>query len=180
MRYARRAAELEGPPSRWRPAICLALGVLLYNTGELGEATPGSASPSSSARRADNGRVVSGALAFRSLVASDEGRVDEQRCSPTRRWHSSDRGFEVSDGEAYVALGRGAEAQQRFEEALAILERGLGILRVQGRALSLAAGLCHYIAVLQAMARLRPLPPRSPRRKLFSLPAAIREFGRSA
>ena len=27
MRKARRAAELEGPASRWRPAVCLGLGV---------------------------------------------------------------------------------------------------------------------------------------------------------
>ena len=154
MGYARRADELEGPASRWRSAICLGLGVQLYNTGELGASDAWLSESAELARSRGQWSVVSGALAFRSLVASDEGRVDEQMLLAEEAVAlEGDRGFEVSDGEAYVALGAALEAQQRFEEALAILERGLGILRVQGRALSLAAGLCHYIAVLQAMAR---------------------------
>ena len=52
-------------------------------------------------------------------------------------------------------MGAALGAQQRFEEALAILELSLGILRPQGHPLSLATGLIHYIAVLQAMARPR-------------------------
>ena len=61
------------------------------------------------------------------------GGSTSRRCSQRRRWElERDRGFEEVDGEAYVALGAALEAQQRFEEALAILERGLGILRVQG------------------------------------------------
>ncbi len=154
MRYARRAHELEGPASRWRPAICLGLGVQLYNTGELGQSEAWLAESVELARSRGQWSIVSSALSFRSLVAGDEGRVDEQTLLAEEAVGiERDRGFEVGDGEAYVALGAALEAQQRFEEALAILERGLGILRVQGRALSLAAGLCHYIAVLQAMSR---------------------------
>ena len=64
-----------------------------------------------------------------------------------------EHGFEGIDGSAYLALGAALAAQQRFEEALAVLERSLGILRSQGHPLPLATGLIHYIAVLQAMAR---------------------------
>ena len=66
-----------------------------------------------------------------------------------------EHGVQEIEGSSSVAQGAALAAQQRFEEALPMLERSLGMLRSKGHPLSLAIGLCHFIAVLQALARPR-------------------------
>jgi LuxR family maltose regulon positive regulatory protein len=154
MQNARRAAELEGPASRWRAAVCVALGTQLYWAGELDESDRWLRESVELARSRAQWSVVSVALAFRSLVAGDQGRVDDQSLLAEDAVHlERDRGIDEVDGEAYLALGASLEAQRRFDEALPILERSLTMLRSQRHPLPLATGLIHYIGVLRATAR---------------------------
>ena len=181
MRKARRAAELEGPASRWRPAVCLGLGVQTYNTGELDECDAVLAESVELGLSRGQWSIASAALAFRSLAAGEAGRVDDQTLLAEQAVHlERERGFEGIEGEAYVALGAALGAQQRFEEALAILELSLGILRPQGHPLSLATGLTTTSLCSRPWLGPGPRPTRSPRRRRFSARARIRGFCRSA
>jgi LuxR family maltose regulon positive regulatory protein len=156
IRNARRAAELEGPASPWRAVICLGLGFQMYNIGDLDQCDAWLRESVELARSRGQWSTASAALAFRSLAAGEAGRVDDQTLLAEEAVRlERERGFDEIDGRAHLALGAALGAQQRFEEALAILEGSLTILRSRGLPLPLVTGLLHYIAVLQAMGRPR-------------------------
>ena len=154
MHYSRRAAELEGPESPWRPTICASLGLQTYHTGDFDESEAWFGESVELARSRGQWSIASFALAFRSLVAGDDGRFDDQRLLAEEAVDLARRyGFEGTDGAPSLAAGAALATQQRFEEALAMLERSLGMLRAHHHPLPIAIGLYHYIAVLQAMSR---------------------------
>ena len=75
---AHRAAELEGPTSRWRALVCCSLGGCLYFSGQFDEADRWLAEATELALAHEQWLVAADALARRSLVAAELGRVDEQ------------------------------------------------------------------------------------------------------
>ena len=74
----RRAAELEGPTSPWRPLVACSLGACLYFSGEFDEAARWLAESTGPALAYRQWRVAVSALASRSLVAGELRQADEQ------------------------------------------------------------------------------------------------------
>ncbi len=78
LQNGRRAAELEGPGSPWRPMACWAVGMSLYFRGEFGEAGRWFAEARALAPASRQWVIAAASLACRSLIAGEEGRVHEQ------------------------------------------------------------------------------------------------------
>ena len=156
MRHSRRAAELEGRESRWRPVICASLGLQTYHTGDFDQSEASFGESVELARSHGQWSIASFALAFRSLVAGDDGRLDDRRLLAEEAVDlEREYGLEETEGAHLLAAGAALATQQKVEEALAMLERSLRMLRSQRHPLSIVVGLYHYIAVLQAMSRSR-------------------------
>ena len=75
----RRAAELEGPGSPWRPLACWAVGTGLYFRGEPDEADRWFAESAALAPASRQWLAGEASLAYRSWIAGDRGHLDEQR-----------------------------------------------------------------------------------------------------
>ena len=72
---ARRAVELEGPGSPWRPLACWAVGVGLYFEGERDEADEWFAESAALAPASAQWLSGTSSLAYRSLIAGERDRV---------------------------------------------------------------------------------------------------------
>src|SRR5262249_7549981 len=115
--HARRAVELEGPESPWRPVVAFALGVDLYLSGEFDEAERwlSEAAELSPSRKPWVTAAV--ALAYRSLAAGERGAVDEQATLAEQAVQLVDDGAtEEGNGEVLIALGASLEARRQLEE----------------------------------------------------------------
>ena len=75
----RRAAVLEGPGSPWRPLACWAVGTGLYFRGELDEADRWFAESAALAPASAQWLAGEASLAYRSWIAGEQGRLDQQR-----------------------------------------------------------------------------------------------------
>src|SRR5262245_9513112 len=73
---ALRAAELEPPESAWRPVVCYAVGNNLYHTGAFDEADRWLTESTELAPLRQQWRVAGTALALRSLIEGERGRLD--------------------------------------------------------------------------------------------------------
>ena len=87
----RRAAEVEGPESPWRPLACWAVGMGLYFRGEPGEADRWFAESAALAPASAQWPAGASSLAYRSLIAGELGRLEEQRmlAEAQRTWSGS-------------------------------------------------------------------------------------------
>ncbi len=74
-----RAAELEGPGSPWRPLASWAVGMGLYFRGENDEADRWFAESAALAPASAQWLCGVSSLAFRSRIAGERGRLEEQR-----------------------------------------------------------------------------------------------------
>ena len=150
---ARRAARVEGPGSPWRPVACWAVGMGLYFRGEPGDADRWFAE--SAALAPANAQWPAGAssLAYRSLIAGELGRLEEQRrlaedAADLVREH----GTEKASGVVPLALGVSLAARGRPEEAVPLIERGVAFLQgYRGQPAEVAMGLLHQGSVLRAL-----------------------------
>ena len=79
LHHARRAVELEGTGSPWRPLACWAVGVGLYFAGERDEADEWFAESAALAPASAQWLSGTSSLAYRSLIAGERGRAHEQR-----------------------------------------------------------------------------------------------------
>ena len=77
----RRAAELEGPGSPWRPLACWAVGMGLYFRGEPDEADRWFAESAALAPASAQWLAGESSLAYRSWIAGERGRLEEQRAA---------------------------------------------------------------------------------------------------
>ena len=75
----RRAAELEGPGSPWRPVACWAVGMGLYFRGEPSEADRWFAESAALAPASARWSAAASSLAYRSLIAGELGRPEDQQ-----------------------------------------------------------------------------------------------------
>ena len=180
MHHSRRAAELEGQESRWRPVICVSLGLQTYHTGDLDQSDAWFRESVELARSRGLWSIASFASSFRSLVAGDDGRFDDQQLLAEEAVHlEREHGVQEIEGSSSLAQGAALAAQQRFEEALPMLERSLGMLRSKGHPLRSRSGSAISSPCSRPWLGPRTRPTRSVRRGRFSTPARIRGFGRN-
>ena len=148
----RRAAELAGPGSPWRPLACWAVGTGLYFRGEPEEADRWFAE--SAALAAASGQWLAGeaSLAYRSWIAGERGRLDEQRVlAETAAGFTREHGTGKVIGVAPLALGVSLAARGRPGEALPLIDRGVALSRTFGQPIQLANALLSQAPVLRAL-----------------------------
>jgi LuxR family transcriptional regulator, maltose regulon positive regulatory protein len=152
LQSGRRAAELEGPGSAWRPVACWAVGMGLYFRGEPGEADRWFAESAALAPASAQWPAGASSLAYRSLIAGETGRPGEQRMLAEQaaelvRAH----GTEKASGVVPLALGVSLAARGRPQDALPLIERGTAFLRSRGQPIPVAMALLHQGPVLRAL-----------------------------
>ena len=153
----RRAAELEGAGSPWRPLACWAVGMGLYFRGEFGEADRWLAESVVLAPASGQWLVAGSALAYRSLIAGELGRPEDQRLLAEQAMELvRERGIEEVDGEAPLALGVSLAGRGRPEEALPLIERAIAVLRSWGQPIDLAMALLCQVPVFRALGEREP------------------------
>ena len=148
----RHAAELEGPGSPWRPVACWAVGVGLYFRGEPGEADRWFAESAALAPASGQWSAGASSLAYRSLIAGEVGRLDEQRMLAEQATELvREHGTEKASGVVPMALGASLAARGRPEEAQALIACGAAFLRSRGQPTEVAMALLHQGSVLHAL-----------------------------
>jgi LuxR family maltose regulon positive regulatory protein len=152
LQNARRAAELEGSGSNWRPIVCSILGEALFFSGELDEADHWLAEMEEVAPLNGHWWNAATSLAYRSRIAGEQGRADDQTLLADRAVQLvRELGLEGTYGEVLIASGMSLAARGQFEEALPLLERGAAVLRSRGFRRDIADALICQATVLQAM-----------------------------
>ncbi len=148
----RRAAELEGPGSPWRPLACWAVGTGLYFRGEPDEADRWFAESAALAPASRQWLAGEASLAYRSWIAGDRGHLDEQRVlAETAAEFVPEHGTGKVIGVAPLALGVSLAARGRPEKALPLIERGVALSRTFGQPIQLANALLSQAPVLRAL-----------------------------
>ena len=150
---ARRTFELEGPGSPWRPLACWTVGTGLYFRGKPEEADRWFAESAALAPASAQWLAGEASLAYRSWIAGERGRLEEQRLLAEAaagfvREHGTGK---VIIGVAPLALGVSLAARGRPEEALPLIERGVALSRTFGQPLQLANALLGQVPVLRAL-----------------------------
>ena len=171
----RRAAELEGPGSPWRPVACWAVGMGLYFRGEPGAADRWFAESAALAPGSAHWAAGASSLAYRSLIAGELGRLEDQRmlaegAADLVREH----GTEKASGAVPLALGVSLAARGRPEQAGPLIGGGVSFLRSRGQPAEVAMGLLHHGSVLQAVGERERSRRRSPRHEPSSGPVPTR------
>ena len=148
----RRAAELEGPGSPWRPLASWAVGMGLYFRGEPDEADRWFAESAALAPASAQWLCGVSSLAFRSRIAGERGRLEEQRMlAETATEFGREHGTEKLAGMVPLALGVSLAARGRPEEALPLIERGVALARTFGQPIQLAYALLDQATVLRGL-----------------------------
>ena len=148
----RRAAELEGPGSPWRPLACWAVGMGLYFRGQPEQADRWFAESVALAPASAQWLAGEASLAYRSWIAGERDRLDEQRVlaeTAAEFVREHDTGKLI--GAAPLALGVSLAARGRPAEALPLTERGVALSRTFGQPIQLANALLSQAPVLRAL-----------------------------
>jgi LuxR family transcriptional regulator, maltose regulon positive regulatory protein len=144
-----RAAELEGPDSRWWPTISCALGVNLYFSGRVDEADRWL---EESAPPAAWWMVGASSAAYRSMIAGEQGRLaDQASLAEQGATVARESGLEDIVGEVFLALAQFRVAQGELDEALPLVERGVAAVRRWGQPTEIAHALICHASVLRAI-----------------------------
>ena len=148
----RRVAELEPPESRWRPFAYWAMAMGHYYRGELAEADHWFDEAFALALVTGQWLVAGSSLAFRSLVAGDDGRLDDHvRLAEQAAEFASGVGIEEVAGEVHLARGSTLLVGGKPDEALPVLERGVRVLRAWGQPIDLAEALLRLVPAVAAV-----------------------------
>ena len=152
LQNAQQAAKLEGPGSPWRPLACWAVGVGLYFKGERDEADKWFAESAALAPASAQWLSGTSSLAYRSLIAGERGRADEQRIlAETAAQFGREHGTEEAVGPVWMAVGTSLAARGRPEEALPLMEHGVALARTFGQPIQVAHALLGQATVLRAL-----------------------------
>ena len=178
LQHALRAAELEPTDSPWRPVACWAVGFGLYFHGELDQADPWFEECIALAPASEQWLVAGSSLAYRSLIAGDRDRLDQQRqLAEQATAMALECHLEEVDGEIPLALAMSHAAQGRVREALPLLERALAVLRVLGPAdRHRRSAALPRIRTSRGGRGPNARPRRSARRERSSMPVPIPAF----
>jgi LuxR family maltose regulon positive regulatory protein len=154
LEHSLRAAELEPLTSPWRSVVCFAAGICLFFCGRFAEADRSLGDSTECALAGRQWRVAAVSLGYRSLIAGELGRQDDQivlaeQAEELARAH----GLEGADGEVFVARGEALVAQGRFDEALLLFDRATSLARLKRFTADLGLSLLHQAALLQALGR---------------------------
>jgi LuxR family maltose regulon positive regulatory protein len=151
LRDGRRTAELEPPDSRWQPMAFWAIGMGSFYRGELSEADSSFDEAFALGLVSGQWLVAGSSLAFRSLVAGEAGRTDDQHLLAVQATEFAE-GVGIGDvaGEVHLALGSSLIARGRPDDALPLLERGVRVLRSWGQPIDLAEALLRLAPALRA------------------------------
>jgi len=124
----------------------------LYFGGEFGEADRWFAESAGLAPASGQWLVAGSSLAYRSLIAGQRGRLEEQRLLAEQAMELvRERGIEEVDGEAPLALGVSLAARGRPDDALPLIERAIVVLRSWGQPIDLAKALLRQASVLRIL-----------------------------
>ena len=146
-----RTVALEGPASLWRPVACWAVGRGLYFSGEPEEAEGWFEQAHALAAETGHTIMEASALSYRSKIAGDAGRLDEQELFARQATDVlSAEGIDEEAGVIYSANGAALGARRRYDEALASFERALLLARRRGEPLDLADILLRQATLLRA------------------------------
>ena len=152
LEHACRVVELEGPGSPWRSLACWAFGVGLYFEGERDEADGWFAEAAALASANAQWLAGTSSLAYRSLIAGELGRVDEQRSlAESAAQFGREHGTEEAVGTVPLAVGASLAAGGRPEEALPLIEHGVALARIFGQPIQVAHALLGQAPVLRAL-----------------------------
>ena len=152
LEHARQVVELEGPGSPWRSLACWAVGVGLYFEGERDEADEWFAEAAALAPASAQWLSGTSSLAYRSLIAGERGRGDEQRTlAESAAQFGREHGTEEAVGTVPLAVGASLAARGRPEEALPLIEHGISLARIFGQPLQVAHALLGQAPVLEAL-----------------------------
>ena len=150
--HGQRAAVLEGPGSPWRPVVCWAMGMGLYWQGELGEADRSFAESVACAPASEQWLAAVSSLAYRSLIAGEQGRLGDQRLLAEQATElACERGIGEMAGLVPLALGVAFSRRGRLEQALPLVDRSVAVLRSRGQPIELAKALLSQAAVLRSL-----------------------------
>jgi len=148
---ADRAVRLEGAHSPRRDVVSSALGYALYFRGDFDAADPWLAQAAELAEANAHPMVAACSLTYRSFVALEHGRPDEQNLLADAAMSlAEEHGLDDVIGDVWIAVGLSLAAHGRVDAALPRLERGLGIARLHGHAHELVHGLIRQAATLRA------------------------------
>ena len=172
--HGRRAAELEGPGSRWRPVACWAVGMGLYGRGDLAEADRWFAESAALAPASGQWLAGGSSLAYRSLIAGEQGRLAAQRLLADQATELvRERGIEEAVGVVPLALGVSFALRGR-PEALPLIDRSVTVLRSGGQPIDLAGALLRQVPVLRALGERGRSQAAIAEARLSSNPVPIR------
>ena len=147
-----RAAELEGPGSRWRPVACWAVGMGLYWRGDLAGADRWFAESAALVPASGQWLASGSSLAYRSLIAGEQGRLDVQRLLADQAAElAREHGIEEAVGTVPLALGVSFARRGRPAQALPLIDRGVAVLRSGGQPAELAYALLRQVPVPRAL-----------------------------
>jgi LuxR family transcriptional regulator, maltose regulon positive regulatory protein len=124
----------------------------LYWQGESGEADAWFAESAALAPAA--GRWVAGAssLAYRSLIAGEQGRPEDQQILAEQATElAREHGLQDAAGEVPLALGVSFAWRGMLAQALPLIDRGVAVLRSRGQPAGLAEALLRQVPVLRAL-----------------------------
>ena len=149
----RRAVEVEGAESILRPLACWAVGMGLYFRGELGEACRWFAESAKLAPASAQWLAGASSLAYRSLIAGELGRLEEQRML------AEGAAELVREHGTRKTLRRGPAGRSGYrspraagpEKAEPLIECGAAFVRSGGEATEVAMALLHQGSVLRAL-----------------------------
>jgi len=151
---ALRAADAQGPGSPFRAAVCWSLALGSYNQGDLTTADHWFAEAAEAGERDERWLIAASALAYRSLIACENGEPTEQaRLAGQAENLAHDHDVDRVKGEVDVAVGASLATGGRPDEALPVMARGISVLRKFGSPLDLANGLLCEARFLRALGR---------------------------
>jgi LuxR family maltose regulon positive regulatory protein len=126
-----------------------------YFRGDIDEADRWFATAYSVGLATEQVLVAASALAYRSLVAGEHGRVEDQRLLAEQASTSAET-WGVADiaGEVHVALGVSLAARGHVRTALPLLDRGVLVMRAWGQPIDLAKSLLRLVSALRSVGEL--------------------------
>jgi ATP/maltotriose-dependent transcriptional regulator MalT len=149
---ARAAVELQGDDSAFWAGACWPCAMACYYRGDPDEADEWFAKTVEAGVPHERWGLVASALAYKSLIAGERGRLDEQRFIAERAARTArEHGLDERQGEVHFAVGASLAARGKLTEALPFFEHAVAVLRAFGRSIELGDAVLRGVAVLESL-----------------------------